>query len=149
LIASDANRFDRPFRRAHAAGDVAGLQGRAGRARKTRDPTPVQQRDLGVGADVQRQHCAALALGGDRQQQRGVVPADEARYVPECVDATARCGVQSQLACLDVGGAGRDRNERRLAELRHRVAPQQMLHHRVAGDDQVHDARRRLIDFGA
>ena len=139
----DRNALDRAFRRPHAAGDVAAFERRPRRAGGGHDVAAVDQRNLGIGADIHDQVVVAAAPMLLRGEQRGdVVAADEAADIRRQMDIGAGADRQIELARLDVHGVAHGGDERRAAELAHRQPEQQVMHGGIAADRHVDDVGR-------
>jgi hypothetical protein len=70
--------LDRAGSRPHAVGDVRTLECRSGGGGTAPEATAVREADLGIGADVEREHGRTRLGGLGCEQHRDVVGADEA-----------------------------------------------------------------------
>ena len=138
-VGVEAHLLDGALDRLHAAGHLVALEGRA-RSRAGDDDAAVEgQRDLGVGADVDRQGRAALAgepRRGDHGKRVGAHEAGDRRR-----EVHAALGVDGDA---EVGGAlghrlGQSRCEGRRAHAQRRDPQRQVVHDGVADDRHVVD----------
>ena len=137
--AVDADALDGAGRGALAAADLGALEGRAGRTGRGEQPALVAQDDLRVGADVHEQGHALGQLRFLGQDDAGRVRADVARDAGQDVDACARVRPDAQLGRGGVDGPVRRQGERRATERRRVDAKEQVMHDRVADEDQLQD----------
>ena len=138
--------LDGPGAGRHAVLDVAAFEGRAGGAGDAGDLPTADERDLGVGADIDGQRRLPRPESLRRQQHGHVVGADEAGDVGEAVDVGAGRDRKAQVARLDVQRSRCGRDERWPQELVDGQMQGQVVHGRVAHQHRLDDVLR--LDSG-
>ena len=145
----DAHALDRPRRRTLSARDLRALERRAGGARRGEQPLAVAKHDLGVRPDVDDEVDDVLVVRRLRQDHAGGVGADVPGDQRQRVGTRARVRDDAELA--DRHGqrfVGHER-KRRAAELG-RVEPEdEVVHDRVADDDELEDVVARRVGLRA
>ena len=117
LVAGNLDRFDRSRRGAHPAMNVSAFQSGPRGARDAQKPPLVDQRNLGVRADVERHDRFLFMVAADGEEHRGVVSAHEPRDIGQRVDVGPRHGLNPDIARLHVRRTRARRHERHCAEI--------------------------------
>jgi hypothetical protein len=144
----DLDPFDGAGGGALAGADLRALEGRAGGRGAGEHALGVAQQDLGIGADIDDSVSSVWRAGRLGQRDGGGVGADMARDAGQQVDprAVGATPARSRSRASSVTAVGGGQREGRLAQF-HRVdAQQEVVHHRVADDDQ--SKTRRGVDPG-
>ena len=133
----------------HAAGNLAALEGRAGRAGGGEDPVPVAEDEFGVGADIHHGYEAILVRQVDGEHAGGRIGAHVAADDWQPVDPGLRVEVEAEVprGRDQAGGAApalrqldlRDRVVGALADRMHGKPEEQVAHGRVARDHHLVD----------
>ena len=116
-VAGNLHRFDRSGRRAHPTTNVSAFQRRPRGTRDAQKPTLVDQRYLGVRADVERHDRLLFMVAADRKQHRSVVSAHKPRDIGQRVDVGPRHGLDPDIARLHVRRTRTRCHERHCAEI--------------------------------
>ena len=125
--------LDRALGRAHAEGQPAAFEGRAGRAGRAGEPVAVADHDLGVGPDVHEERQLLGPVDPRAHHPRHDVPAHVARDAGVDQRGDVLAQLHPEVAGLHRGVEGRRRDVGRAPD-RTRVDPEQQLGHgRVAG----------------
>ncbi len=132
----DAHRLDGTGGRPLPAADLCAFERRSGRARRRQQPRAVAEDDLGIGADVDDEPhvLAAVGLLGEHGGRR--VGADVAGDARRDVVGGHR-EVELEIAGAAADGVARRQRERGTAERRRVDAEHEVMHDRVADDDDV------------
>ena len=133
--------LDGPFGCAHAAGDMATFECRAGRARG-RPEAPLVDQLISVLVPMSMTSVCQCCQWFGGQQCGDMVAADEAAELAPTCTVGAAANLQAQLARLAGPCPAQLRHEGRAPELPHRQTEQQMLHGGVAADHHIDDVIR-------
>ncbi len=145
----DPNALDRARRGALPARDLRALERRSGRAGRGQQPVAVAKHDLGVRAHVDDQVDDLLVVRGLRQDHAGGVGADVARDQRQRIDPGAGVDADGEVARRHRERVIGDERERRPAQLRRVEAEHEVVHDRVADDDQLEDVLTRGVGVRA
>ena len=137
--------LDRAVRCAHAAGDVAALEGRACRAGARDHEVAVAEDDLAVRAEVDEQGQLVAVPEHAGERTGGDIAADIGADVRRKADGGVRMGGQAEVVHAQAVPVEEGGDIRLHADGIGLHADEQVVHRRVAGNAQAHDARGRQL----
>ena len=142
VVIGDLHDLDGAVRRTHAAPDRAALEGRPGGRCGGDDGVPVAEHDLAVGADVDEQPRALVAVHAGREHPRHDVATDVGTERREDCGAGTWVQVQPQVLGQDAGWVGGGHHEGRDAQRLGIDAQRERRHRGVARERHLVDMRR-------
>ncbi len=140
VVLVDADALDGAGCCALARGELGALEGGAGGRAAGEEAAAVAQHDLGIGADIDHQHHLVLEVRAFGEQHARGVGADMAGDAGQRVDAGGIVDRgEADLGGVELDGAVGGEREGGAAELGRVDAEQEVVHDRVADEDQLED----------
>jgi hypothetical protein len=117
------------------------LEGRSGGTGRGKEPLPISQNQLAVGADINdKQHFVlVIRLFGD--EHADVIRPDESRFYRQDVNVSARRYLEPQVARFDIYRVMYGGSERCLAKMTRVDIEEEMVYAGVADNCHVDDIR--------
>ena len=138
-VVVDRDPIDGAERAAHAVTDLGALERRAGRRRAGPEPLARAQQHLAVGPDVDGDADLGAVVDARRERDADGIGADEAGDERQQAHARLRRHLQEELARGQGHRVAHHRRVGREADVRGIDAEQDVMHARVADDDDLVD----------